>query len=424
MTTTLADRRAGEREEPPVLPAAISADSHVIEPLEAYTKYIDPAFRDRAPAFAQDPDKGQAYVVDGLPARIAVASVAACGKQARTVTHPDGRQEFFLDELAPPYPDGPFADSPEGAPPRAMAGVTFADIPAGAWQAAPRLAAQDRDGVIAEVLYPTMGMVLCNHPDKDYQHACFAAYNRWLQELVADAPTRLFGVGQTALRSVSEGVEDLCRIKEMGFVGVLLPGDPDIEGDWHSPVFDPLWEAAQALDLPVSFHTLASGRNRQAGTSLLMGSKTQSVDFGLAMLRANQDVIASFVLGGVFERFPDLKLVCVEAGAGWAPDFVNRMNHFYARHRAKQKLLELQRPPGDYFLENVYVTFQDDAVAWAVADLINPRRLLWANDYPHSDATWPWSRNILAQHMKGVAEETRRWILHDNVKALYNLPVA
>jgi predicted TIM-barrel fold metal-dependent hydrolase len=304
-----------------------------------------------------------------------------------------------------------------------MSTMTFADIPAGAWQAGPRLAAQDRDGVVAEVLYPTMGMVLCNHPDKDYQHACFAAYNQWLQELVAGAPARLFGIGQTALRSVAEGVEDLRRIKEMGFVGVLLPGDPDIEGDWHSPVFDPLWEAAQALELPVSFHTLASGRNRKAGTDLLQGSKTQSVDFGLAMLRANQDVIASFVLGTVFERFPRLKLVCVEAGAGWAPDYMHRMDHFYARHRAKQKLAELQKPPSEYFMENVYVTFQDDPVALALTELMNPRRLLWANDYPHSDATWPWSRNILAQHMRNLPDETRRWILRDNVKELYGLPV-
>ena len=91
MTTTLVEREADNRAEP-ALPSAISADSHVIEPVEAYTRYIDPAYRDRAPRFGQDTDKGQAYVVDGMPARIAVASVAACGKQARTVTHPDGRQ--------------------------------------------------------------------------------------------------------------------------------------------------------------------------------------------------------------------------------------------------------------------------------------------------------------------------------------------
>ena len=92
-----------------------------------------------------------------------------------------------------------------GRPAQAMAGMTFADVPAGGWQAAARLEAQDRDGVIAEVLYPTMGMVLCNHPDSALPDALFQAYNRWLAELVAEAPTRLYGIGQTALRTVAKG---------------------------------------------------------------------------------------------------------------------------------------------------------------------------------------------------------------------------
>ena len=141
------------------------------------------------------------------------------------------------------------------------------------------------------------------------------------------------------------------------------------------------------------------------------------------MLRANQDVISSFVLGGVFERFPGLKLVCVEAGAGWVPDYLYRMDHFYHQHRVLHKVRELAKKPSSYFLENVYVTFQDDPVAWALTSHVNPKRLLWANDYPHSDASWPWSQNMLVEHMKTVPEEERRWILHDNVKALYNLPV-
>ncbi|RYE57276.1 MAG: amidohydrolase, partial [Rhizobiaceae bacterium] len=293
------------------------------------------------------------------------------------------------------------------------------------WQVAPRLEAQDRDGVIAELLYPTFGMVLCNHGDVDYQNACFRAYNLWLQELVSQAPTRLFGIGQTALRSIDEGIADMRRIKEQGFVGVMLPGDPDIEGDWHAPVFDPLWEAAEALDLPISFHTLASSRNKAAAPNLLSHPKgdSYSVDIGLGMPRANQDVMLSFVLGGVFERFPGLKLVCVEAGAGWIPDFAARMDHFYKRHRALYKVRELAKLPSEYFFEHVHVTFQDDAVALALTDHLNPRRLLWANDYPHSDASWPWSRNILAEQMKRLTEEEKKWILHDNVKALYKLPV-
>ena len=68
-----------------------------------------------------------------------------------------------------------------------------------------RLTDQDRDGVAAEVVYPSVGMLLCNHPDVDYQHACFQAYNRWIAEFCDHAPDRLVGIGQTALRTPAEG---------------------------------------------------------------------------------------------------------------------------------------------------------------------------------------------------------------------------
>ncbi len=62
----------------------------------------------------------------------------------------------------------------------------------------------------AEVLYPTVGMMLCNHPDFDYKHACFDAYNGWIARVLRRRiPTGCIGIGQTAMRSVEEGIDDL-----------------------------------------------------------------------------------------------------------------------------------------------------------------------------------------------------------------------
>jgi uncharacterized protein len=77
--------------------------------------------------------------------------------------------------------------------------------------------------------------------------------------------------------------------------------------------------------------------------------------------------------------------------------------------------------PSDYFKQNVYVTFQDDWVAFKMTDLCNPRRLMWANDFPHSDSTWPWSQELLEKHTESLTEQEKNWILRDNVKELYNL---
>ena len=140
----------------------------------------------------------------------------------------------------------------------------------------------------------------------------------------------------------------------------------------------------------------------------------------LSIIRGCQDIIAMLVLGGVFDRHPDLKVVCVEADAGWAPHFMYRMDHAFDRHRA-WLTAEIDTMPSDYFREHIYMTFQDDWIAFQNADQMNWRRLLWANDFPHSDSTWPWSQELLDRHAAHLTPEQRRAILCDNVPELYGI---
>jgi predicted TIM-barrel fold metal-dependent hydrolase len=129
--------------------------------------------------------------------------------------------------------------------------------------------------------------------------------------------------------------------------------------------------------------------------------------------------MGTLVLGGVFERHPRLRVVCVEADAGWVPHFMYRMDHAWKRHRnwlpPGQALSKL---PSSYFAEGIYTTFQDDWVAFRCADMMNWRRLMWANDFPHSDSTWPWSQAMLAEHTTMLTDAQRRAILCDNVAEL------
>jgi predicted TIM-barrel fold metal-dependent hydrolase len=99
------------------------------------------------------------------------------------------------------------------------------------------------------------------------------------------------------------------------------------------------------------------------------------------------------------------------------------MDHAYKRHRFWMKAAEMKKLPSEYFLENIYMTFQDDWVALKNVDILNPRRLLWANDYPHSDSTWPWSHELLAHHTAHLTDEQVDWILRENAKELYGLEV-
>lgn len=83
----------------------------------------------------------------------------------------------------------------------------------------------------------------------------------------------------------------------------------------------------------------------------------------------------------------------------------------------------LKRMPSEYFAEHIYVTFQDDWVAFKTKDLCNVHRLMWASDFPHSDSTWPNSQEMLAEHTRSLTEDERNWICRDNVAGLYGLTV-
>ena len=123
---------------------------------------------------------------------------------------------FIIDGLNQPIPMGLVAAAGKKAEELPTFGAKFEELHRGGWDPNARLADQDRDGVAAEVIYPTVGMLLCNHPDFDYKKACFDAYNLWIAEYASTHPDRLIGLGQTAMRSVDEGIEDLRKMKELG----------------------------------------------------------------------------------------------------------------------------------------------------------------------------------------------------------------
>ncbi len=361
----------------------ISADSHITEPPETYVDHIDPRWKAKAPRMKYVDKLGDAFFVDGLEKPIPMGLVAAAGKPPEEIR---------------------------------VIGVRFEEMHRGGWDPEARMGEQDRDGVAAELIYPTVGMVLCNHPDFDYKKACFEAYNRWLAGYCDPHPDRLLGCGQVSMRSPEDGIAELEAVKALGLRGVMMPGNPAQE-DYDSPIYDRFWEKAIELGLPLSFHILTD-RNYAFRHQI----RGPAMNGFLSIVRGCQDILGTLVLGGVFERHPDLRVVCVEADAGWAPHYMYRMDHAYKRHRfwlpAGQKLSRL---PSEYFAENIYVTFQDDWVAFQVADLMNWRRLLWASDFPHSDSTWPWSQEVLAEHTRHLTPEQKRVILCDNVASLYGI---
>ncbi len=366
-------------------PGIISADGHVCEAANTYTDYIDPKFRDRAPHIETRDDGTEVFVVPGMRKPINLGFVDGAGFGPK-------------ERLA-----------------RAKT-MRFADVRPAGYIGRERLAFMDQDGLAAEIIYASVGMGICMHRDAEFKDACMQAYNRWLAEMCSDAPERIFGLAQTAVLSVDDAIADFQRAKDMGFVGMMMPGDP-IHEDFDHPDYDALWECATDLDLPICFHILTS-RNG----SIDAATRGHALNGFLGIIRAVQDVVGMMTLGGVFERNPALKLVVAESDVGWLPHYMYRMDHAAKINTEGGILKGLSKLPSEYIRSNVWATFQDDLTAYHSTALMDIEHLLWASDFPHTDSTWPRSRQLIAEQAAHLDEAAHQAIFRNNTAKLFNLP--
>jgi predicted TIM-barrel fold metal-dependent hydrolase len=366
----------------------ISADSHVAEPVDLWTKYIDPKYGERAPRVVKQ-DGVDAFVVEGVDL-LPIAPSMGAGKG--------------LDQLEK---HGSFDEN----------------VRPGGYRPKERLADMETDGVDAEVLYPTFALRMYRIPDLALRHESLIAYNRWLADFCKDTNrlagrTALKGIGMTALdnETVEEAVGDLDRIRELGLDGAMIAIAPADTSNYGDKRFDPFWAKAQDLDMAISLHILTEtkGKNRMP-----------FID-GVLDAEDIQKSLAVMTFLGTFERFPKLKIISAESDAGWVPYFLERMDYMYRRRshiyvKNYGQQIPTDARPSDYVRRNVWFTFMRDRAGVVARDQIGVDKLMWSSDYPHTDSTWPHSREMIEQLFGDVPAADRRAIVQDNAKKLYDI---
>ncbi|HZA56559.1 MAG TPA: amidohydrolase family protein [Candidatus Udaeobacter sp.] len=268
----------------------------------------------------------------------------------------------------------------------------------------PRIKHMDELGIDLQVIYPTFFITpLSRRPDIDL--ALCRSYNRWMADIVKKAPDRFRWVVVPPLQSTDHISEELNFGKENGACGVYMRG-LEAERMLSDPYFDPLYQFASDLDLPICVHSA----NGAFTTHDFYADDPGFCKFKLTVIGA----FHSLVFHGIPQRFPKLKIGIIEVSSQWIPYAVHDLARRFAR-RGKQ----LSRHP---LKENrIYVTCQTDDDLDHVLTYAGEDNLVIGTDYGHADnAAEIEALRKLRQDGKVSAQVIDK-ILKDNPCALYGL---
>ena len=384
----------------------VDADNHYYEPDDAWTRHIEPAFRDRAvhvvrgddgvgrPYFGTQP----LYYLDRTPLDL-------IGRPGSVVANKDGRYApLAADDLIRP-----------GEVP------WFVNRDA-------RLSWMDGGDIEAVLLWPSLGLAV-EHQMRSDPPACMAnlrSFNRWLNEDWGFAyQSRVFGVPWLSLIDLDGAVAELGEVIAQGARAVALLFGPVDGRSPADPYFDPFWALAAEAGIVVGFHGAESGYNELLsvhwGEQPRPPAKAQS-PFQRAMFfgeRPIADTLAALVLHNLFGRFPDLHVLCVENGAWWVPSLLRAIDRG-ARSGAYGQWLggRFDQLPSEVFREHITVAPNDDDDIRGLVDLLGADRIALGSDYPHPEGVAEPRRFLDGS---GLDARERQLVGHDNVAALLRL---
>ena len=318
----------------------------------------------------------------------------------------------------------------------------YLDLPEYCWEATARLKALDADNISQSVLYPTMLMTFQSLRTLAFVEAQCRAYNDWLSDICVKGEGRLHGVALLPQLDPELAAREIKRVRDLpGIVGVMMRPNPAIAyKPFNNPVYDPIWRAASEVGLPIGFHPLSAAdlpgavlglRLNRLGTSEIpvqdqddYGADniffTQALGNTVDMMGA----VTFLTAGGVLTRFPDLRVVFLEANGGWIVSMLERLDHH--RDIYSWDVPWLHEDPSEIFRRQCFISFDADESTLAFtarSPLVGADRIVWASDFPHPDAKYPGTTSLLAETIGSLPIEDQRRIAGGNAADLYGLTI-
>jgi predicted TIM-barrel fold metal-dependent hydrolase len=371
----------------------VSGDSHAVMPPELWPDYVESRYHDILPALHED----------------------------------DERYRELL---------GLFADfSPETLAVIDTEGVWASGGFLGCWDCATRLEEMDREGVAAEFVYPGDPRAISplspqfRPLTQDVVAAGVRAYNRWTADTFGPAKERILCVADPASQPrLDDILAELDWVADHGFAGAYVPGyfHRDDTPPPQDRFWDPFWSRLTGHGLPAVIHAgygqkqceflhgveaLRSNMEAEGRTDLLAEIINNADKFFSKDMRPRR-AMWNLMLGGVFDRHPDLRLLMTEVRGDWLPATLRHLDQVFERYRDQ---VAATRKPSDIWSENCLTSLS--FVHKAEVDMrheLGVETVFFGRDYPHAEGTWPNTADWLRDAFAGVPEDELRLMLGEN----------
>jgi len=389
------------------IPKIISVDDHVIEPRDVWTSRLPSKYSEVWPRTIQE--RGHMDFVGGVFSYEPADDGDLCDwwlyeDKKIPQTRLSAAAGFDRDEVK-------------------VVGITYEEMRKGCWDPVARIEDMDANWTEAQMCFPSFprfcGQTFMEAQDKELSDLCVKAYNDWMVEewcgdsngrLIPLTITQLWDAGLAAAevhRNAARGVKAVCFSEIPPYLGL-----PSIHGDYWEPFFRACAETGTVINMHIGSSSRMPSTSEDAPAAV--GS---TLTFGNAM-----SSMTDWMYSGWLAKFPTLKIAYSEGQIGWIPYILERADKVWEDNRAWGGFGDkVPEPPSTYYYRQMYGCFFDDEYGLDNLAKVGVDRICFETDYPHSDSTWPHSRETAHKLMGHLPPDVVSKLMRGNAIEMLDL---